>query len=256
MGITYADADTHNIVECTDLAALDIDQLLATIDTHHYAVIRGLFDKASIKACVNALASGFVAADDNPATGEPREAVRSNFQKIVLGGASLRDNNCPRFLRTFYNPLWCDDVYGMHKHFETLVRLRNRVYGVDSDFGVNGPEENGLWSATRIHQYPAGGGFFSGHTDYIALDVAREKSFEFFQLILVMNKKGVDYMSGGAFVDSGDKRYLLDDISNVGDVLVYDGRSFHGVEDIDSDIPLDMSKINGRIIAMATLYKI
>ena len=37
-------------------------------------------------------------------------------------------------------------------------------------------EDNGLWSATRIHQYPSGGGFFSVHTDTTLLDIAKEKN--------------------------------------------------------------------------------
>ena len=144
----------------------------------------------------------------------------------------------------------------MRDKFKTLIRLRNFIYGIDLDFAVEKAEKNGLWSATRIHQYPRGGGFFDGHIDSTLLDVAREKNTNFFQLVLTLSKKGDDFKTGGAFVDREDQRFLIEDICQVGDVLIYDGRSFHGVEDIDENTRLDTSSVNGRVVAMASLYSL
>ena len=88
------------------------------------------------------------------------------------------------------------------------------------------------------------------------LDVAREKNTNFFQLVLTLSKKGDDFKTGGAFVDREDQRFLIEDICQVGDVLIYDGRSFHGVEDIDENTRLDTSSVNGRVVAMASLYSL
>ena len=41
----------------------------------------------------------------------------------------------------------------------------------------------------------------------------------------------------------------------MGDIVVYDGRTVHGVEDIDPKEALDMSTINGRVAGFATLFK-
>ncbi len=38
--------------------------------------------------------------------------------------------------------------------------------------------------------------------------------------------------------------------------LAYDGRTVHGVEDIDPHLPLDLDTLNGRIGAFATLFKV
>jgi hypothetical protein len=253
---SYAVLDLESLSHCTDLASLDVNSLHTTVASRGYGIVRGLFDEKAIAASVALLRERFTPTDDHAAQGEARELVRTNFQKLGVGGASLRYNNFPRFFRTFYNPMWCEDIYQMHRNFRTLIRLRNKIYGIREDFAARDSEENGLWSATRVHQYPAGGGFFYGHRDTTLLDVAREKNTNFYQLVLTMTEKGRDFSSGGAFVDNNDKRHLIEDICKPGDVLVYDGRSHHGVEDIDSHLPLDLSRLNGRIVAMASLYSL
>jgi hypothetical protein len=70
-----------------------------------------------------------------------------------------------------------------------------------------------------------------------------------------MSRKGDDYEQGGAFVDIDGERLFIDDESVPGDILVYDGRTIHGVEDIDPLRPLDLTTINGRLAGFATLFK-
>jgi hypothetical protein len=40
-----------------------------------------------------------------------------------------------------------------------------------------------------------------------------------------------------------------------GDVVVYDGKSYHGVEDIDPNLPFSSNDLSGRVVALATVYK-
>lgn len=256
MSKQYSKLNSDSIIVINDLVHFDRDKLFEIIDTHSYAIIRGLFDISGLKRSLKILSQQFDPSLDNASRGEKRTDIRKNFQKVTLGGASLSYNNYPRFFRTFYNPMWEEDIYKMHEHFKTLIMLRNLIYGIAADFAIDKPEENGLWSATRIHQYPRGGGFFDGHVDATLLDVAKEKNTNFFQLILAMSEKGDAFNTGGAFVDQDQNRYMIEDLCRAGDVLVYDGRSFHGVEDIDDHAVLDMSSINGRIVAMASLYSV
>lgn len=256
MAKQYAKPNSESIIVIKDLAQFDRDKLFEIIDMHSYAIIRGLFDINGLKRSLEILSQQFDASLDNASRGESRTDIRKNFQKVTVGGASLSYNNYPRFFRTFYNPMWEEDIYKMHGHFKTLIMLRNLIYGIAEDFAMDKPEDNGLWSATRIHQYPRGGGFFDGHVDETLLDIAKEKNTNFFQLILTMSEKGDAYHTGGAFVDQDENRYVIEDLCCAGDVLIYDGRSFHGVEDIDENAVLDMSSINGRIVAMASLYSV
>ena len=70
-----------------------------------------------------------------------------------------------------------------------------------------------------------------------------------------MSRKGEHFHQGGAFVDIGETRYCLDDNALMGDIIIYDGRTVHGVEDIDPRSMLDLSTINGRVAGFATLFK-
>ena len=143
----------------------------------------------------------------------------------------------------------------MREHFLKLIKLRNHIYGVEENFALNDIAEDGLFSATRIQNYPQGGGFFGSHRDTTLLDVADEKGINFFQLILVISQYGEDFFSGGAYVEKAGKRFMLEHECRTGDVLIYDGRSMHGVEEIDVNMPLNLNEINGRIVALASLYK-
>jgi len=88
------------------------------------------------------------------------------------------------------------------------------------------------------------------------LDVAKEKGTGFFQTILVMSKKGEDFESGGAFInDSDEKRLNIDDSVELGDIVIYNGQTFHGVEDIDPHRKLSLNTINGRLAGFVSLYK-
>ena len=82
------------------------------------------------------------------------------------------------------------------------------------------------------------------------------KNSNFYQIILNLTEKGIDYYKGGAFVDTLKFRYMVEDNCELGDVLVYDGRTLHGVEEIDPNVVFNSNIFNGRLVAMASLYKI
>ena len=244
---------TLNVI---NLNNLDVKQIFSFIEKNNYVCIKGLYDAVELKKSVEKLRISYRTKNDNPSIGEERHEIRDNFQKLTLGGASLRYNNYARFFRTFYNPPWASDIYQMRSVFRRLIQLRNKIYEINDNFAIDQIEANGLWSATRIHQYPAGGGFFCVHRDTTLLDVAKEKKSNFYQIILNLNQKGVDYETGGAFVDNENFRFMVEDQCELGDVLVYDGRTLHGVEEIDPNKVLDMNSLNGRLVAMASLYTV
>jgi hypothetical protein len=224
-----------------------------------FACIRGVVRPAEVKDAISRLSERFDRANDHPGTGQAADAVRSNFQKLNVGGESLaRANDDARLFRAFYNPIWEEDIYGFRDAFVRMAKVRNVLAGNPIDFALDNIEDNGLWTASRIHQYPAGGGFFRGHTDYVVSDIADETGTRFYQLLLLMSEKGPgkDFEVGGAFVDLEDERIYLEDHFQPGDLMVYDGRSRHGVEDIDPHLPLDLDRINGRLAAFVTLFKV
>ena len=156
----------------------------------------------------------------------------------------------------FYTPFMDADIFRMHEIFRRLAIFRNELYGISQDFATKGIEA-GYWSANRVHHYPRGGGFMAVHADVGTASVAREVGLtDYVQVILIMSQKGRDFHSGGAYVlDEHGERNFYEDECRVGDVVIYDGRIPHGVEEIDYRSPLDMNSPEGRFVAMTTLFK-
>ena len=245
-----------DLIEASHPEDVDLDRLHETMAANTFACIRGIVAENEMAAALARIHDVFDPANDHPAAGNTPDAVRRNFQKINVGGESRTANHDDaRLFRAFYNPIWADDIYGLRSAFLRLIGMRNRIAGMPPDYATDRIEDNGLWSAARFHQYPLGGGFFRRHTDYVVKDLADEKNVDFFQLVLNITRKGEHFHQGGAFVDVGEERLCLDDGALPGDIIVYDGRTVHGVEDIDPLEPLDLTQFNGRVAGFATLFK-
>ncbi len=245
-----------NLFEVSAAAEIPLAAFHAAMERRTFTCIRGIVGEREMREALTRIAERFERRLDHPAAGQKPDAVRSNFQKINLGGESRTANHDDaRFFRAFYNPFWAEDVWGLRSALQRLAQVRNVLADLPLDFALRDIEPNGLWTAARFHQYPAGGGFFRRHTDYVVKDVADEKSTRFFQAVLTMSRKGEHYHEGGAFVDVDGKRYCLDDCALPGDIIVYDGRTVHGVEDVDPRTPLDLETLNGRLAGFATLFK-
>jgi len=245
-----------NLFEISRPQDVPVEELSRAMEKHTFACIRGVIEPDYIRKALDHIRQEFDMSKDHPSAGQPPDAVRSNFQKVNVGGESRTANNDDaRLFRAFYNPIWEEDIWGLRDAFIKLATVRNRIAGLSLDFAIDKIESNGLWTAARFHQYPAGGGFFRRHTDYVVKDVADEKSTRFFQVVLTMTQKGEHFHEGGAFADIDDRRICLDDCSAPGDIIIYDGRTVHGVEDIDPRSPLDLTTINGRLAGFVTLFK-
>ncbi len=245
-----------NLFEVETASEIRLDAFMDAMDRRTFACIRGLVSPGDMRAALQRIVERFDRRQDQPAKVHSPDAVRTNFQKILLGGESRSaSNDDARCFRSCYSPFWAEDVWGLHAGLKQLARVRNHLAGLPESFALEGTEANGLWTAARFHQYPRGGGFFRRHTDYIVKEVADEKSTRFYQVVLTITRKGEHFHEGGAFVDIGDRRVVLDDCALPGDIIVYDGRTMHGVEDIDPTARLDLDTINGRLAGFATLYK-
>lgn len=245
----------RNLFEVKQPEEIPLDDFFSAMQRETFACFRGIVSPEAIRSSLDLIRDRFDRSKDAPRLGHGPDAVRSNFQKLLSGGESRTGNDDARLFRAFYNPIWEDDIWGLRDSFIELARVRNKIASLPLDFAIDKIEDNGLWTASRFHQYPAGGGFFRRHTDYVVKDVADEKDTSFFQVVLTLTKKGEHFHDGGAFVDIGEDRVCLDDYSEPGDIVIYDGRTVHGVEDIDPDVVLDLDTINGRLAGFATLYK-
>jgi len=251
MNTSFSDA----MISVKSMDELSFDLVRKTLKANTYACIRGLFSQEEITAAREKMRSVFDAKNDRKHNPNDAEAIRGNFQKLQVGG-TRGVNSAARFLRMFYNPTFQEDIYGMRDIFKRLIVFRNNLYSLPPEFTVNGTD-NGMWSAARINHYPRGGGFMAAHSDVGTATISENMGLEqYVQLILIMSKKGADFYEGGAYInDENGKRIFYEDECELGDVVIYDGRVIHGVEEIDPMEPLDLSSFEGRHVALVTLFK-
>lgn len=239
--------------------AVDPERIHALLADYSFVAVRGLIEPAQIEAAKQRIADSLSVDNDNPPTGETPEQLRDNFQKFMVGGGELRNRDFPKCLRTFYNPLWAEDVFGMREPFRTAARLRNLAMGFDLDFAVD-TVERGFWTAARIHQYPAGGGFMTKHVeDYIPTLYEAYGVKVYFQPLIVMSRKGegadCDYQVGGGFFEHEGTRYYFEEACELGDIVIYNTSIPHGVAEVDPSKPFRQASTAGRYAGFVTMYR-
>jgi len=260
----------HNAMTLQELmrAATVIVDRVEDIDSEHihtlfseysFVAVRGLISPAQIESAKQRIADALSVDNDNPPTGETPEQLRDNYQKFMVGGGELRDRDFPKCLRTFYNPLWAEDVFGMREPFRIAARVRNLAMGFDLDFAVD-DVERGFWTAARIHQYPAGGGFMTKHVeDYIPTLYEEYGVKVYFQPLIVMSRKGdaadCDYQVGGGFFEYKGTRYYFEEACELGDIVLYNTSIPHGVAEVDPRKPFRQASTAGRYAGFVTMYR-
>jgi hypothetical protein len=247
-----------SVFQVSPSAELPLAELRTTLRERSLLILRGWFDPGEIRAAHARLAERFDPRLDRKHDPRDAAAVRGNLQKLVIGAgpATRPGRQFPRFMRTLYNPIFAEDTHGMRAHFVRLARLRNRIAGLPEDFAVHGVERD-HWTAARIQQYPRGGGFLAAHRDETGRLPRAVRGTSFARPILLLSKKGEHFRDGGAFItqrrDGAVARY--EDACEPGDVACYDGRSVHGVSDVDPLEPVDLQTFSGRAVALVSLYR-
>jgi hypothetical protein len=163
------------------------------------------------------------------------EPIAQNMQSIYFGEG---DKNYP----------------SLSALFNEMIKVRNKLMQVDEAFGSD-PEKDGFWNACRIHHYPRGGGFMTVHRDEYFPDKLEEKNKPFYQMLVLLSRKNIDFMSGGGvLIDSQGQKVDIEIEAGFGSMVLYDGRTPHGVEDVDLDQVIDFTRADGRLVALVNLY--
>ncbi len=247
-------------IHVNDVQDIALDDLNTILQEYTFAIVKGLVSPQTVIDARKKIDQQFDSSKDRPATGEAPDEIMNNFQKLSLGGAEHSGVYRPRCMRTFYNPIWAEDIYGLRDAFRVQAQLRNILYGFPIDYAIESVD-SGFWTAARVHHYPAGGGFLVSHLDNIVPQVQQKSGLtnQYFQPVLMMSKKGTtpdcDYSRGGGFFGVGNRRFFYETECELGDIIIYSGRTVHGVADIDLQEPFNSTSPKGRYAGFVTLYK-
>ena len=248
-----------SVLKVDNLSKLNQEKIIKFIDKKGFIIIRGLFERKLIRNKLKKLKKKKI-INSKPSLSGNTNQIKKNFHKLCIGAASreiLKENaKIYRLHRIIYNPLWCADIYGLKSIFIKFCKIRNFLLGLKSNFCITKRFEKNLWSATRILQYPIGGGHMSPHSDFVVKKINnKNKITKFYQLILNLTEYQKDFNSGGAYIKFKNKKIFLEDKLQSGDILIYHGNSIHGVDEIDPHKKLNLIDFNGRIILMNSLYQ-
>lgn len=95
-----------------------------------------------------------------------------------------------------------------------------------------------------VHQYPKGGGGQEEHVDPVS-------DFALVQTIIQASAPGIDYSSGGLYINHDlFGKVNFDSLTNKGDLILLSPGFKHGVAPINPEEDLDWGKTNGRWIIM------
>ena len=228
-----------NILECQKI-----------LEENEIVCIKQAFKQELISDIKSNFVEKFNPANDQVHNPKDFKLIMDNFQKIVNV-----DGERARFLRIFFNPIFSEDIYNMRTVFVQMSKFRNKLYGLPVNFAIEKDIEDNFWTASRIHQYPSGGGFMYGHKDSILSGISRVEGLQgYYQIILILSKKGVDYIDGGPYLEIEDRKIYFEEHYDPGDIVVYNGTSYHGVDPIDPELEEDNNRV-GRLAAFVSLYK-
>lgn len=242
-----------NLIHIDSVNELDVNNVLSSLKSSGFCCIRGLISEDEIRKSRKVFISRFSSKLDSPSVGETPEDIQHNFQKLRVGISPAKPQNS-RLVRTIFNPLWEEDIFELHNSFRKMIKLRNYLLCKPATFALDGTEE-GLWTASRLQHYPTGGGFMSAHRDELVINAATDAGLGFLQLLLVLSEKGKDYLSGGGFIIKDNKFIDIEEEACLGDIILYDGDTVHGVDTIDPHKSLDLNTPSGRLVGFVTLYK-
>lgn len=110
-------------------------------------------------------------------------------------------------------------------------------------------EELGCVARLSVQFYPSGRGHFCQHED--PFDVHQHVV-----PIMTMSKKGTDFSTGGSYVKIGvNEKLYVDEISEPGDIVLFDARCPHGVDMIDPERSFDPFSSEGRWMMLFAVNK-
>jgi hypothetical protein len=193
----------------------------------------------------------------------PRERFHYNslhgepWRKLAIGSSNGLGNPYAQNLQSIYFDANDENYPALGALFRFMIAVRNRLMRLDASFGDN-PERDRFWNACRVHHYPRGGGFMAMHKDtHFPGVISAQIGKPFYQVSVLLSRKHIDFCSGGGFViNNRDEKIDLEAEGGFGSLILFDGRTYHGVEDVDLDKIIDFSRPDGRLAAFVNLYSI
>lgn len=243
--------------ELANEISIDPDEIDRELEAHGYLIIRDSSLERHCLAARTEYANCLQKCELHPTRQRFHysDLSRGPWRKLAIGSSNGVGDPYAQNLSSIYFDLNDKDYPALGTLFSLMVLVRNRLMRVPPSFGSD-PAQDRFWNACRIHHYPRGGGFMSIHKDtHFPQLIDSQIGKPFYQVCVLLSRKNVDFSSGGGVIIDKEKNKIdLEKEGGFGSLILFDGRTYHRVEDIDLDQVIDFSRADGRLAAFVNLY--
>lgn len=231
-------------------------EILERVKTEGYCVIKKFADHQ----LVNRAKEEYLRSMDVLETHSPKQKFRPEqleqepWRKLAIGSRTGSGEAYSQILQTTYFSERDQNFPALIALFQLMIGLRNELTGMAANYGSN-LETDHFWNACRVHHYPQGGGHMSAHRDTLFPKMLEEFDLPFIQIMMAISNRHADFTSGGGFIeDKNGERHFFEDSDSCGALVLFDGSTVHGVDDVDLDEVLSFGAKTGRIALFVNLY--
>jgi hypothetical protein len=180
-----------------------------------------------------------------------------NYHPIELGAPNFHRINIwderayvkGRFHQFTFFP-WNQDIFQLFEKTKEIYHIKNLISGLSKDKFLKDKPEEGCVARLSFQFYPKGTGGMNKHSDPV----------DKHQLVvptLVMSEKGKDFKTGGVYVENEEKELIfIDDLAEIGDVILFNAQVPHGVKVIDEEKEEDWLSFEGRWMMIFATNKV
>ena len=184
----------------------------------------------------------------------PAELTQQPWRKLAVGSKNGSGEPYSQVLQTTYFSQNDLTRPVLSQIFTRLIELRNTMTGMPLTYGSDLSRDH-FWNACRVHHYPSGGGHMAIHRDTGFPAVLKDFQIPFVQIMLTLSSRGDGFERGGGYIQRDGVDVFFENESNAGSLIVFDGSTLHGVDDVDPAGLLDFGSKQGRLALFVNLYR-
>ena len=145
---------------------------------------------------------------------------------------------------------WNQDVFEFFRLFKKGYYLKNLINKIQKERFLGRHPEDGCIARVTFQFYPSGVGYLNMHSDPVG-------SHQLAIPMLIMSKKGEDFFAGGAYLLNDEERKMfIDEITDIGDMIIFNALVPHGVDKIDAGKDVDWLAFKGRWVMLFATNKL
>jgi hypothetical protein len=235
---------------------INIEAALSDVRTQGYSIIPEFLSRQELEEARSEYFNSINECPPHP-QGEkfrPIDLENRPWRKHAIGSKSGSGEPYSQLLQTTYFAQQNQDYPMLSKVFTEMIKIRNSMTEMRLDYGSDLVNDD-FWNACRVHHYPRGGGHMASHKDTLFPRLLSNFEFPFIQIMTTLTNRNSDFKDGGGYiVNKEGKTIFFENEVNAGALVLFDGETVHGVEDVDPNQLLDMDSNLGRIALFVNLY--